>query len=179
MLISHIIQALCNIRGVWAKGLENKINNFWKLSLSATWKGLQNLINSGGHRHSERWCNQKPAWRKLWFLSAWLVKWVWKLSSSSHQQSIPKYCKQFTYTECANTQSYSLMNVGTVHLQLLYSSSEFIKKFLIRIEGEKVVFSEQEPKPVSLCPAQTVTRRSSHGCDCVLDIHHGAQLTWT
>lgn len=69
------------------------------------------------------------------------------------------------------------MNVGAMCLHLLDSSSEFIEKFLICIQGEQVLFSEQETKAVALSPSQAMTRWCCHSCDGVLHIYHGVQLT--
>lgn len=70
------------------------------------------------------------------------------------------------------------MNVGAVRLHLRDSCAEFVEEFLIRVQGQQVIFSEQEAKAVSFCPAQAVTRGSRHAGDGVLDVHHGTRLNW-
>ena len=64
-----------------------------------------------------------------------------------------------------------------MRLHLLDNRCEFVEEFLVRIQGEQVVLSEQEAKAVSLRPAQAVTRRGRHSGEGVLDINHGVQFT--
>lgn len=64
------------------------------------------------------------------------------------------------------------MNMSTMCLHLLDNRGEFVEKFLVSIQGEQVFLSEQEAKAMPLCPPQAVTRRRSHGGDCILDINH-------
>lgn len=49
------------------------------------------------------------------------------------------------------------MNMGTVCLHLLDNHGEFVEEFLVSVQGEQVVLSEQEAKAVTLRPAQAVT----------------------
>lgn len=70
------------------------------------------------------------------------------------------------------------MNMGAVYFHLFDNRGEFVKKFLISIQGEQVFFSKKEAQAVSLCPTQAMTRWCSHGCDGVLDVNHGVQLPW-
>ena len=68
--------------------------------------------------------------------------------------------------------------MGPMRLHLLDNSGEFVEEFLISIQGEQVVLSEQEAEAVSLGPAQAMTRWRGHGGDGVLDVNHWAQFTW-
>lgn len=81
--------------------------------------------------------------------------------------------------DIACTYDHSLVNMSSMRLHLLHNCGEFVKKLLICIQGEQVFLSEQETKSMTLRPTQAVTRRCSHSCDGVLNIHHRVQLAWT
>lgn len=63
--------------------------------------------------------------------------------------------------------------MGTMYFHLFDNSGQFVEEFLISIQREQVLFSEEEAKAVSLRPAQAVTRWCSHRGDGVLDVNHG------
>lgn len=82
-----------------------------------------------------------------------------------------------TLTGTGLDKCYSLVDMATVHLHLLDDSSELVEKLLVRIQGEQVLFSEQEAEAVPLGPAQAMARWGGHRGDGVLDIHRGGQFS--
>ncbi len=70
------------------------------------------------------------------------------------------------------------MNLGGVALHLFDDSGEFGQKFVVGVQDEQVVLSEQEAQTVTFCPAQTVSWWGGHAGDTMLDINHGVQLAW-